>query len=117
MIDDRPGAPPFWSAAGFAQGVRLAAPAMPVMALFGVAFGAFAAQKDVTLTEAALMSAFMFAGASQFVAAEIWAHPMTVAGVVALVAAAAAVMVLRRNEFLAVAAGVAVAILARSGGV
>jgi len=33
------------------------------------------------------------------------------------VAAAAAVMVLRRNEFLAVAAGVAVAILARSVGV
>jgi len=33
------------------------------------------------------------------------------------VAAAAAVMVLRRNEFLAVAAGVAVAILARSAGV
>ena len=33
------------------------------------------------------------------------------------VAAAAAVMVLRRNEFLAVAAGVVVAILARSAGV
>jgi uncharacterized membrane protein len=33
------------------------------------------------------------------------------------VAAAAAVMVLRRNEFLAVAAGVAVAVLARSAGV
>lgn len=84
MTDDRPGAPTFWSAAGFADGVRLAAPAMPVMALFGVAFGAFAAQKGVTLVEAALMSALMFAGASQFVAAEIWAHPMTVAGIATL---------------------------------
>lgn len=84
MIGDRPGAPPFWSAAGFAEGARLALPAMPVMALFGVAFGAFAAQKGLTLVEAALMSALTFAGASQFVAAETWVHPMTVAGIATL---------------------------------
>ena len=84
MIESRPAAPPFWSATGLAEGTRLAVPAMPVMALFGVAFGAFAAQKGLTLLEATLMSALMFAGASQFVAAEIWAHPVTVAGIATL---------------------------------
>lgn len=50
---------------------------MPVMGLFGLAFGAFAAQKGLGLLTATLMSAAMFAGASQFVAAEIWAEPLT----------------------------------------
>ena len=84
MSEVRPGAPPFWSPAGVAEGTRLAVPAMPVMTLFGVAFGAFAAQKGFTLVETTLMSALMFAGASQFVAAEIWAHPMTVAAIATL---------------------------------
>ena len=76
---------PYWSGAGFAEGVRLAVPAMAVMAMFGAAFGTFAAQKGLSLIEAALMSALMFAGASQFVAAEIWGDPKTVAGIIALV--------------------------------
>ena len=76
---------PYWSGAGFTEGVRFALPAMPVMALFGAAFGTFAAQKGLSLIEAALMSALMFAGASQFVAAEIWSDPKTVAGIIALV--------------------------------
>jgi predicted branched-subunit amino acid permease len=76
---------PYWSGAGFAEGLRLAVPAMPVMAMFGAAFGTFAAQKGLSLIEATLMSALMFAGASQFVAAEIWSEPKTVAGIIALV--------------------------------
>lgn len=71
--------------------MRLALPAMPVMAMFGAAFGTFAAQKGLSLFEAALMSALMFAGASQFVAAEIWSDPKTIAGIVALVAIVATV--------------------------
>ena len=69
----------YLSAAGFAEGVRLSVPAIPVMALFGTAFGAFAAQKGLPLLEATLMSALMFAGASQFVATEMWTEPMTAA--------------------------------------
>jgi 4-azaleucine resistance transporter AzlC len=72
---------PHWSPAGLAQGVLLSAPAMPAMAAFGAAFGMVAAQKGLTLLEATLMSALVFAGASQFVAAEIWTNSMTLAGI------------------------------------
>jgi len=82
---------PYWSGAGVVEGAWLALPAMPVMAMFGAAFGTFAAQKGLSLIEAALMSALMFAGASQFVAAEIWSDPKTVAGVIALVVITATV--------------------------
>lgn len=78
------GAAAYWSRAGLRGGVQLALAGVPVMALFGVAFGTVAAQKGFTLFEATLMSALMFAGASQFVAVEIWARPVTAAGVVAL---------------------------------
>lgn len=77
--------------AGFAEGVRLSVPAIPVMALFGTAFGAFAAQKGLGLLEATLMSALMFAGASQFVATEMWTEPITVSVVTTLCLITAAV--------------------------
>ena len=82
---------PYWSVSGFAEGVRLSMPAAPVMALFGVAFGTVAAQKGLTLLVATLMSALTFAGASQFVAAEIWTDPMTVATITTLGLVTAAV--------------------------
>ena len=75
---------PYWSADGLVLGARQAVPAMPVMALFAIAFGAFAAQKGLTLVEATLMSALNFAGAAQFVAAEIWTRPMTGAAILAI---------------------------------
>lgn len=81
----------YLTVAGFAAGVRLSVPAIPVMALFGTAFGAFAAQKGLALLEATLMSTFMFAGASQFVATEIWAEPMTAALITTLCLITAAV--------------------------
>lgn len=74
----------YWSPDGLALGVRQAAPAMPVMALFALAFGAFAAQKGLTFAEAALMSAINFAGAAQFVAAEVWARPMSAGAILTL---------------------------------
>lgn len=73
-----------WTTAGLADGARMSVTAMPVMALFGAAFGAYAAQKGLTLPETALMSALMFAGASQFVAADIWSHPLSAAVIVTL---------------------------------
>lgn len=74
----------YWSATGIALGARQAGVAMPVMALFGLAFGAYSAQRGLTVAEATWMSALNFAGAAQFVAADIWTHPMTVAGIVTL---------------------------------
>lgn len=84
MSGERAGAPPFWSADGVALGARQSLPAMPVMALFAIAFGAHAAQKGLTFAEATLMSALNFAGAAQFVAAEIWSRPMTGATIIAV---------------------------------
>ena len=91
VIPEGRGAAPCWSVAGLVEGVQLAAPAIPVMAIFGVGFGTVAAQKGLTLFEAALMSALLFAGASQFVAAEIWSDPKTVAGIATLVVITATV--------------------------
>ncbi len=47
-------------------------PVMPGMIMFGAAFGALAAQKGLSLLEATLMSGLVYAGASQFVALEMW---------------------------------------------
>lgn len=84
MSEGPPATPPFWSADGLALGARQAVPAMPVMALFAIAFGAFAAQKGLTFVEATAMSTLNFAGAAQFVAADTWTRPMTAATILAL---------------------------------
>ena len=81
MAADPDSRPPYWSLAGLAEGARLAAPIMPGMVAFGTTFGTVAAQKGLTLTEATLMSLLVFAGASQFVAVEMWADSLTLADV------------------------------------
>lgn len=80
-----------WTRAGLVTGARLAVPAMPVMALFSMAFGAYAAQKGLALSVATLMSTLMFAGASQFVVADVWSLPMTGAMIFGLAFIAATV--------------------------
>ena len=62
--DDR-GPKPSWSLAGLRQGFRFVLPVLPGAAVFGMAFGAVAAAKGLSLTEAVLMSTIVFAGASQ----------------------------------------------------
>ncbi|MDQ0315271.1 AzlC family ABC transporter permease [Amorphus orientalis] len=49
---------------------------------FGVLWGALAAQKGLSPLEALMMSAVVLAGASQFVAIDLWAHPIPIATVV-----------------------------------
>jgi len=85
VVTEGRGGAPYWSVAGLVEGAQLAAPAIPVMVIFGAGFGTIAVQKGLTLFEATLMSALMFAGASQFVAAEIWSNPKTVAWIATLV--------------------------------
>jgi len=75
---------PHWSRAGLWTGARYALPLVPGTAVFAMAFGTVAAQKGLTLTEATLMSALVFAGASQLVAMEIWTNPMNSALVATL---------------------------------
>ena len=81
-----PGTPAaYWSVAGLAEGARLVLPAMPVMGLFAFAFGTFAVQKGLDLSVTTLMSAIMFAGASQFVEAEAWGTSQSLPGILTLV--------------------------------
>jgi 4-azaleucine resistance transporter AzlC len=75
---------PYWSVAGVNLGLRLIAPVLPIQIMFGLAFGALAAQKGLSLFDATMMSLLVFAGASQFVAMEIWAEPLTFAAIVTL---------------------------------
>jgi 4-azaleucine resistance transporter AzlC len=87
----RDNAAAYYSFMGLVEGARLAMPVMPGMVLFGAAFGALAAQKGLSLLEAALMSAFVYAGASQFVALEMWADIATLSGIAAIGLVTAAV--------------------------
>jgi predicted branched-subunit amino acid permease len=91
--DDR-GPKPYWSLAGLRQGFRFVLPVLPGAAVFGMAFGAVAAAKGLSLTEAVLMSTIVFAGASQLVAMEIWSSHMTL-GMITTLALVTAVVNMR----------------------
>lgn len=58
--------------AGMRLGVRRVAVLTPGIVVFSVAFGAAAAAKGLSLFEAVLMSALVYAGVSQLVAMELW---------------------------------------------
>ena len=60
----------------FAEGVRDIAPVLVSTVPFGIVYGALAAQAGLSLTENVLMSGLTYAGASQFVALELWADPL-----------------------------------------
>jgi 4-azaleucine resistance transporter AzlC len=85
MMDARKGrGAAYYSWAGVVEGARRALPVMPGMVMFGAAFGALAAQKGLSLLEATLMSAVVYAGASQFVAIEMWPDIATFGGILVL---------------------------------
>jgi predicted branched-subunit amino acid permease len=60
--------------AGMALGLRLSLPLWPGLTVFGMAFGAAAAQRGLSLLETLGMSAFVYAGAAQLVTLEVWQH-------------------------------------------
>ena len=67
--------------AGLAQGVRLCVPVLPGIAMFGLAYGAAAAQTSMSLLEATLSSLIVFAGAAQLVALELWREDWTLVSI------------------------------------
>lgn len=69
--------PSFWSEAR--DGLRDIAPALVACIPIGLLFGALTAGKGLTVAEAGLMSATVFAGGAQFAAIEIWRTPAPVA--------------------------------------
>lgn len=82
---------PYWSAGGFALGVRSMLPLLPGMVAFGIAVGSAAAAKGLTFVEHILMSVLVYAGLSQVVALEIWPQQMTTGAIAAVALVAATV--------------------------
>lgn len=82
---------PVYSRAGALHGVRLALPLLPGVVVFASAFGAAASQKGLSLPETVAFSAFVFAGASQMVALELWADVWTLSALLQIMAVTALV--------------------------
>ena len=59
----------------FLDGLRECLPVIAAAAPFGVVFGAVAADKGLQPAEIIVMSALLYAGASQYVAVEFWSTP------------------------------------------
>ena len=68
--------PPF-SMHGFWLGFRRAFVTTPGIVLFGMGFGAAAAVKGLTFLDAFFFQSLVLAGASQYVALELWTDPLT----------------------------------------
>jgi len=64
------------------DGFKLFLPLMVATAPFGLLFGAVAAEKGLSTAELLMMSAFLFAGASQFVALDLWGYPLAYGAII-----------------------------------
>jgi 4-azaleucine resistance transporter AzlC len=62
----------------FGQGVSDIAPVLIAVVPIGLLWGTLAAGNGLSVVEALLMSILVFAGASQFVALEMWAEPVPI---------------------------------------
>lgn len=69
--------------AGTWRGFRRMAPISIFVIAFGLAFGVAAAQRGLSGLEITLMSALVFAGASQFAALEMWGPELPLAALIA----------------------------------
>ena len=80
---------PKWTFAAFRSGALAVLPFVPGITGFAMAYGTVAARKGMTLFEALLMSATVFAGLVQMVVLDSWPESLTVvsvAGILALTA-------------------------------
>jgi predicted branched-subunit amino acid permease len=75
----RPSAPFTWP--GFLEGARRTLPLWPGLVVFATVYGAAAAQKGLSALEAVAASAFVYAGASQMVALEVWPKTWSITGI------------------------------------
>lgn len=68
----------------FRLGIFSVLPLLPGIVAFGMSYGAVAAKAGVSLLDTCLMSALVFAGASQFVAVSAWQSQWSLAAVVTI---------------------------------
>ena len=102
MTDNATRAPRLTNGSGrggdFAAGFLTILPVLIAVVVYGLLFGTLAAQKGLSALEVALMSAMVFAGASQFVAVDIWTAPPSI-----LLLGATALMVNLRHVLMGAA--------------
>lgn len=76
---------------GCVQGAAMCIPVSPGIIALGAAFGTVAAQKGLTFLETLMINSLVFAGASQFVAMEVYSDPLTWGALIAMVGVTGAV--------------------------
>ncbi|MEI2733450.1 MAG: AzlC family ABC transporter permease [Rhodoblastus sp.] len=84
-------AEPHVSRAGFWRGMVESLPFQPGALIFGLAVGAVANQKGLTLAEAIGQSAIVYAGASQMLTLQIWTPDWTLGALLAAMGVTAAI--------------------------
>ena len=67
---------------GARRGARAILPIVPGAVAFGLVYGFLAGERGLTVLEIALTSMLVFAGASQFLALELWQQPLPIAALV-----------------------------------
>ena len=82
---------PSFTLRGCLYGARLVLPVLPGVCVFASAFGTAAAQKGLTVWQALSMSAFVYAGASQMVALELWRETWSLSTILVLMTVTATV--------------------------
>ncbi|WP_428646929.1 AzlC family ABC transporter permease [Roseibium sp.] len=76
---------------GCVRGAAMCIPVSPGIIALALVFGTVAAQKGLTFLETVMINSLVFAGASQFVAMEVYQDPLTWGAVIAMVGVTAAV--------------------------
>ena len=74
--------PVTFTTAGAVRGARAVMPILPGVVAFGLVYGFLAGERGLSLLEIGLMSTVVFAGASQFLALELWGDPLPLAALV-----------------------------------
>jgi 4-azaleucine resistance transporter AzlC len=74
--------PVSYTFSGVIRGMRVSLPLAISVAAYGVVFGVLARQAGLSLGEATLMSSLVVAGASQFLALELWLSPLPIVAIV-----------------------------------
>ncbi len=76
---------------GCVRGAAMCVPVSPGIIALALVFGTVAAQRGLTFLETVAMNSLVFAGASQFVAMEVYRDPLTWGTVIAMIGVTAAV--------------------------
>jgi predicted branched-subunit amino acid permease len=89
-----------WTLEGFREGALATLPLMPGLCAFGLAFGTIAARKGLSLFDACIMSATVYAGVAQIIVVESWPEQLTFAAIIA----SAAITALICSRFILIGA-------------